>query len=65
VESCADYDPMGGYQGDSPREIYERTVPSWFVGLGIHVALAAAAVWGAIAAVRAPARRLAPGSRIA
>lgn len=65
VESCADYDPMGGYQGNSPREIYERTVPSWFVGLGIHVALAAAAVWGAIAAVRAPARRLAPGSRIA
>ncbi len=65
VETCADFDPTGGYTGDTPREIYQRTLPSWFVGAGIHVALAALAVWGAIAAVRAPARTLAPGSRIA
>ncbi|MCR8671316.1 ABC transporter permease [Agrococcus sp. HG114] len=65
VESCADYESDGAFAGDSARDVYERTLPSWFVGMGIHVALAAAAVWGAVAAVRAPARTLAPGSRIA
>ncbi len=65
VESCADYDPRGIWAGDTPREVYQRTVPSWFVGLAIHVALAALATWGAVAAARTPARTLAPGSRIA
>ncbi|MCH1884061.1 ABC transporter permease [Agrococcus sp. ARC_14] len=63
-ESCADYGPDGSYV-DPYEDIYERTAPSWFVGIAIHLALAALAVWGAIAAVRAPARTLAPGSRIA
>ncbi|WP_306232923.1 ABC transporter permease [Agrococcus beijingensis] len=64
VESCADYDSQGNWQ-DPSADIYERTAPSWFVGMGIHALLAASAVWGAIAAVRAPARTLAAGSRIA
>ena len=64
VESCADYDEQGSLQ-DPARDIYERTLPSWFVGLALHLLLAAGAVWGAIAAVRAPARTLAAGSRIA
>lgn len=63
-DRCENYDDATGFQ--SPMEdIYERTAPSWFVGMSIHVALAALATWGAIAAVRAPARTLAPGSRIA
>ncbi|GAB3409433.1 ABC transporter permease subunit [Schumannella luteola] len=49
----------------SPHEIIDRSVPSWFVGLAIHLALAALALAGAIRATRAPARRLAAGSRIA
>ncbi len=64
AESCADYDDQGAWQ-DPLEGIYDRTAPSWFVGLGIHVLLAGAAVWGAIGAVRAPARTLAAGSRIA
>lgn len=64
AESCADYDGQGMPQ-DEAREIHERTLPSWFVGLGIHLLLAGAAVWGATVAVRAPARTLAAGSRIA
>jgi ABC-2 type transport system permease protein len=64
VESCADYDSMGNWQ-DPSADIYDRTAPSWFVGLAIHLSMAAGAVSGAVAAVRAPARTLAPGSRIA
>ncbi|MGM1028885.1 MAG: ABC transporter permease [Actinomycetota bacterium] len=64
AESCADYDDQGNWQ-DPARDIYERTLPSWFVGLGVHLLLASGAVWGAVAAVRAPARTLAAGSRIA
>jgi len=64
AESCADYGDDGTWQ-DPVEGIYERTAPSWFVGLGIHVLLAGGAVWGAIAAVRAPAKTLAAGSRIA
>ncbi|WP_405218503.1 ABC transporter permease [Agrococcus sp. Ld7] len=63
-ESCADYDDQGMPQ-ELASEIHERTLPSWFVGLGLHLLLAGAAVWGAIGAVRAPARTLAAGSRIA
>lgn len=65
MEECPEILPNGTWEGETAEEVYERTVPSWFVGLAIHVALAAAAVWGAIAAVRAPARTLAAGSRIA
>ena len=50
---------------ESAREIIDRTTPGWLVGLLIHLALAVAALAGAIAVTHAPARRLAPGSRVA
>jgi ABC-2 type transport system permease protein len=56
-----------GYADDNPtpEEIFERTVPSWFVGLGLHILLGAGLlVWG-IARTRTPAHRLPRGSRIA
>ncbi len=49
----------------SPRAIIDSTVPGWAVGLAIELAIAAALMAGAIAATRAPARRLGAGSRIA
>lgn len=63
-ETCAQYDEQGAWQ-DPTEGIFDRTAPSWFVGLAIHVLVAGCAVWGAIGAVRAPARTLAAGSRIA
>jgi len=49
----------------APRKIIDSTVPSWFVGLLLQLALAVAALAFAVRLTRAPARRLAPGSRIA
>lgn len=49
----------------TPEEIYNSTVPSWFVGLAIHLVLAALALWGGIARTRTPAKLLPKGSRIA
>jgi ABC-type transport system involved in multi-copper enzyme maturation permease subunit len=49
----------------TPKEIIDSSVPAWFVGLGIHLALGAGALWGAIALTHAPSRRLAAGSRVA
>ncbi|RQP10326.1 MAG: ABC transporter permease [Microbacteriaceae bacterium] len=49
----------------TPREVIDSTVPSWAVGLGIHAALGLGLLAGAISRTRAPARRLAAGSRIA
>ncbi|WAC66795.1 ABC transporter permease [Agrococcus sp. SL85] len=62
-QTCASY--TGVQDPDQARAVYDGALPSWFVGLAIHVALGAAAVVGAIAANRTPARTLAPGSRIA
>ncbi|MCU1404492.1 MAG: transporter permease [Glaciihabitans sp.] len=47
------------------KEIINSTTPGWFVGLLIHVILAAAALLGAWSRTRTPAKRLAKGSRIA
>lgn len=55
----------GGYPSETPEQIFERTVPSWFVGLIIHLVLAVAAVAGAIARTRTPAGTLPTGSRVA
>jgi hypothetical protein len=41
------------------------TVPSWFVGLGLHLLLAAAILAGAWRALLTPARKLPRGSRVA
>lgn len=59
--SCG-VDRLGAYD---PQDVYDDGVPSWFVGLGIHLVIAGSLVGGAIASTRAPSRRLAPGSRIA
>jgi len=52
---------------DSPdaRSVIESTVPSWFVGLAIHIVGAGLLVWGAVVRVRTPARKLSAGQRIA
>ena len=51
--------------GESSRRLISTTAPSWAVGLGIQLLLAAAALLGAWAKTRTPARRLSKGSRIA
>lgn len=55
------------YEGGFPtmEQQYEGSVPSWFVGLAIHVLLAAAAIVAAVRSLRTPSSRLAKGSRIA
>ncbi|KDA06420.1 ABC transporter [Microbacterium sp. CH12i] len=49
----------------TPREVIDRSVPSWFVGLGIQIVIAAGLFAGAWARTRTPARMLPPGTRIA
>lgn len=53
----------GGY--DSTEEVIENTVPSWFVGLIIHIVLAVGLMALAYRRVHTPARKLSKGSRIA
>lgn len=53
------------YEGIPPRDVIDSSTPSWFVGLLLHLALGVGLLLGAIAALRTPARTLAPGSRIA
>lgn len=72
-DECAqwrEFGPNGYPVGDAedyetPQEIYDRSVPSWFVGLAIHVLLGAGALAWAWRRTEVPARRLAAGSRIA
>ncbi len=68
TDECAaalagDLDLLNDYE--TPQEIFERTVPSWFVGLLLHLLLAALALGGGIARTRTPAGRLPKGSRVA
>jgi len=49
----------------TPKEILAQTVPSWFVGLGVQLLLAAGLLVWAYARTRTPARSLPPGTRIA
>ncbi|MFD5213371.1 ABC transporter permease [Microbacterium sp. NPDC058345] len=51
--------------GPTPEELVARSVPSWFVGLGVQVLIAGGLFAGAWARTRTPARRLPPGTRIA
>lgn len=51
--------------GPNPEEIIASTVPSWFVGLGAQILIAALLLWWAGVRTRTPARRLPPGTRIA
>ncbi len=68
IDECAaalsgDYDSV--YEFETPQEIFDRTVPSWFVGLAIHLVLAIVALAAAVARTRTPAGRLPTGSRVA
>lgn len=67
VDYCNDGTPGITVPTDrpTPQEAHDAAVPSWFVGLGIHVLLAAGALWWACVRTRTPAGRLAKGSRIA
>lgn len=51
--------------GPTPEETFNSTVPSWFVGLGLHVLLGGGLLLWGIARTRTPANRLPRGSRIA
>jgi len=59
---CSD---TGYSMSKTSEEIYASTVPSWFVGLTLHLVLAAGALAWAIARTKTPARKLAVGSRVA
>ncbi len=50
---------------ESAEQIYNRSVPSWFVGLSIHVLLGAGALFWAMRRTDTPAARLPTGSRVA
>lgn len=50
---------------DTAEEIIAKTVPSWFVGLGVQLLLAAGLLVWAYVRTRTPARSLPPGTRIA
>jgi len=68
IDECAAAlagDLNGAYPYETPQEIFDRTVPSWFVGLVIHLVLAGAALVGAVLRTRTPAGRLPTGSRVA
>ena len=62
-DECAEINEPGYQQTN--KELIESTTPSWLVGMLIHLGLAVAALWGAIALTHAPSRRLAAGSRVA
>ncbi|MBD8023690.1 ABC transporter permease [Microbacterium gallinarum] len=57
--------PPANEETKTPEEIVDETAPSWFVGLGLQVLLAAGLLWWAWARTRTPARTLPPGTRIA
>ncbi|NQX29473.1 ABC transporter permease [Microbacteriaceae bacterium VKM Ac-2854] len=63
VYDCAkmvDFNPR-----KSSQEIMATTVPSWFVGLSVHILLGAGALWWAITRTSTPAARLPRGNRVA
>lgn len=59
----------GGYSGssrpDTAEEVFDATVPSWFVGLTLQVVLAVGLLLGAIRRTATPAARLPRGRRVA
>jgi ABC-2 type transport system permease protein len=68
VDDCANWRPPGEFvqpEYDTPQEIYDRAVPSWFIGLTMHALLGAGALFWAWKRAEVPARRLPVGSRVA
>lgn len=61
-DACAPEEP---YVPSRAEDVVAQTVPSWFIGLGVQVLLAALLVWRAWMRTETPARRLPPGTRIA
>lgn len=55
----------GDEKQPTPRELYDNAVPSWFVGLGIHLVLGTGALLWAWRRTITPARRLPAGRRVA
>ena len=51
--------------GPTPEQTFNSTVPSWFVGLTLHVLLGGGLLLWGVARTRTPAHRLPRGSRIA
>lgn len=66
-DECASWNPAEGDDEPYPtqREIYDSTVPSWFVGLTIHIVLGAALMFFAYRRTDTPAGTLPKGARIA
>jgi hypothetical protein len=48
-----------------PDEVFDRTVPSWFVGLALQLVLAVGLLVGAVRRTATPAARLPRGRRVA
>ena len=68
VDDCANWRPSGEWVSpdyETPQEVYDRSVPSWFVGLIVHALLAGGALVWAWRRTEVPARRLPAGSRVA
>ncbi|MFV0375605.1 ABC transporter permease [Microbacterium sp.] len=64
-DGCAGGEWSSQNDQSTAEEMLASTIPSWFVGLGVQVLLAAGLLWGAWMRMRTPARRLPRGSRIA
>ncbi|MGJ0202958.1 ABC transporter permease subunit [Leucobacter sp. gxy201] len=50
---------------DPTDEVFESTVPVWWIGFGLQLLLVAGALWGGYRRLDTPAKRLPRGSRIA
>lgn len=68
-DDCADIqgtpENEGGPDYPTEQEVLDSTVPTWFVGLAIQIALGVLALLGAWSRTKTPARALSKGSRIA
>ncbi|MBF4462794.1 ABC transporter permease [Rathayibacter sp. VKM Ac-2878] len=62
---CATGSRVGEYPVSTPQQVFERTVPSWFVGLALQLVLAVGLLFGAIRRTATPASRLPRGRRVA
>lgn len=66
-DACApvEDDSYAPYTSDDAKKLFETTVPVWWIGFGLQLALVALALWGGYRGLRTPARRLPRGSRVA
>lgn len=65
IDECATLlrEDVGAY--DTPQDVYDRTTPSWFVGLAVHIVLGAGALFWATRRTKVPITRLPGGTRVA